>query len=122
MSKHSIFLLLSIALLATACARFKKASEPTIALVSIHTPTTAAAAPIETATQSPAANPPPDFSTMTFIEKNNLYLQLLSDRQAEGGDTTVAEEAYARSLDAAMEGNASEADQYLQQAILLLWK
>ena len=86
MLKRSIILLLSIALLATACARFKKVSEPT-----------AAPAPIESATQSPAANSSPDFSTMTFVEKNNLYLQLLSDQQAEGMDTTAAEEAYARS-------------------------
>jgi len=116
MSKRSIFLLLSVALLSAACARFKKASEPTAAPVSIHTPTAAAPAPIAT------ANPTPDFSTMTFVEKNNLYLQLLSDRQAEGADTTAAEEAYARSLDATLDGNAGEADQYLQQAILLLWK
>ncbi len=112
MLKRSIILLLSIALLSTACARFKKASELT----------TATPAPIESITQPPAANPTPDFSTMTFVEKNNLYLQQLSDRQAEGMDTTAAEEAYARSLGATMEGNASEADQYLQQAILLLWK
>ena len=122
MSKRSIFLLLSVALLSAACARFKRASEPTAAPVSIHTPTAAAPAPIATPTQPPAANPTPDFSTMTFVEKNNLYLQLLSDRQAEGADTTAAEEAYARSLDATLDGNAGEADQYLQQAILLLWK
>ena len=122
MLKRSIILLLSIALLATACVRFKKANELTAAPVTINTQMTAAPAPIEAATQSPAANPTPDFSTMTFVEKNNLYLQLLSDRQAEGMDTTAADEAYARSLGATMEGNASEADQYLQQAILLLWK
>jgi len=59
---------------------------------------------------------------MTFVEKNNLFLRLLADRQAEGADTTAAEEAYVLSLEATLAGNTPLADQYLSQAILLLWR
>jgi len=66
--------------------------------------------------------PTPDLASMTFVERNDLFLQLLAARQAEGADTTAAEEAYARSLEAALEGNTALADQYLSQAIFLLWR
>jgi hypothetical protein len=58
---------------------------------------------------------------MTFVEKNNLYLQLLGEKQAAGADISDAEEAYTRSLEASLEGNSQQADLYLEQAILLLW-
>lgn len=140
MIKRSIILLLCLPLLATACAHFKKVSvwPPAVSKVAsappaLMPPSTAAftstgalpitaPAPTEVATQSPMANITPDFSTMTFVEKNNLYLQLLSDRQAKGADTTAAEQVYDQSLDATLEGNPALADQYLEQAILLLWK
>jgi len=120
--KRSIIFLLSL-LMATACVRFKKVITPSLAApVTASAPTSAAPSPTRVTTQAPTANPTPDFSAMTFVEKNNLYLQLLADRQTEGADTTAAEEAYAQSLEATMEGNATLADQYLEQAILMLWK
>jgi len=123
MMKRSILLLLSLSLMATACTRFKKVIAPSLAApATASAPTSAAPSLTGAATQAPTVNPTPDFSAMTFVEKNNLYLQLLADRQAEGAVTTTAEETYARSLEAALEGNATLADQYLEQAILLLWK
>jgi len=73
-------------------------------------------------TQTPTQAPTPDLASMTFVEKNDLFLRLLTDRQAEGADTTAAEEAYVRSLEATLAGNTLLADQYLSQAILLLWR
>lgn len=81
-------------------------------------PDLTAAAP----TVTPQPNPTPDFSTLSFVEKNNLYLELLAQRQAEGADTSAAEDAYVRSLEATLTGDAALADEHLEQAILLLWK
>jgi len=77
---------------------------------------------VEAPTMSATGAPTPDLASMTFVERNDLFLQLLAARQAEGADTTAAEEAYARSLEAALEGNTALADQYLSQAIFLLWR
>lgn len=124
--KRSVVLLLGLVMLATACARFKRVGEqiaaPTSASFLPAVLTVSSAAASATLTPAPAANPTPDFSAMSFAEKNNLYLQLLSQRQAEGVDTAAAEEAYAQSLEATFQGNAALADQDLEQAILLLWK
>lgn len=126
MRKTSILLLLSVVLLATGCTRFKEIIKPFAAPTSASISTTIPPVPNPAVTSIPAlvptTSPTPDFSVMTFVEKNNLYLQLLSERQAEGVNTTAAEEAYTQSLDATLEGNAALADQYLGQAILLLWK
>lgn len=66
-------------------------------------------------------SPTPDFSSMSFLEKNNLYLQLLEGKQNAGVDTSKAEETYQNFLEDSLAGTSGEADQYLQEAILLLW-
>ena len=65
--------------------------------------------------------PAPDFSSMSFLEKNNLYLQLLEQKQNAGDDTRKAEETYQNFLEESLAGASGKADQYLQEAILLLW-
>jgi len=65
--------------------------------------------------------PTPDFSSMLFLEKNNLYLQLLDQKQNAGVDTRKAEETYQNFLEETLDGTSEKADQYLQKAILLLW-
>lgn len=139
MNMRSLIILLSLALALTACARLKRVVNPppaapaTVAEATVSPPTapgavSSATVPTPTAssaTEAPpaaSARPTPDFAAMTFVEKNNLYLELLAARQAEGVDTTAAEEAYARSLDATLEGDGALADQYLIEAILLLWR
>ncbi|MFV1950260.1 MAG: hypothetical protein ACC633_10085 [Anaerolineales bacterium] len=63
----------------------------------------------------------PDLSIMTFIEKNDLYLQLLTECLSNNVDTNQAEEIYIHSLESSLSGDGEQADQYLDQAILLLW-
>lgn len=104
MMKRWIVILPAVFLLVTGCARFR-GNRPEPSVISI-VPTSASA---------------PDFASMTFVEENNLYLELLAERQTESADTSAAEEAYALFLDATLEGNSAQTDQYLQQAILLLW-
>jgi hypothetical protein len=65
--------------------------------------------------------PTPDFPSMSFLEKNNLYLQLLEQKQNAGVDTSKAEETYQNFLEDSLAGTSGKADQYLQEAILLLW-
>ena len=65
--------------------------------------------------------PLPDFDSMSFVEKNNLYLQLINEEQQAGLDTSHADEVYFRSLEASLAGNAAADDEYLHEAILLLW-
>jgi hypothetical protein len=74
------------------------------------------------AVTAPAPAAMPDLASMTFAERNDLFLQLLAARQAEGADTAAAEDAYTRSVEAALEGNSAESDRYLEQAISILWK
>ncbi len=111
--KRSLLLIFSLSLLTTACTRFN--ARPAAANPAAQV-TQTAPAPAE------STPPAPDLAGMSFVEKNNLYLELLNQRLAEGMDTGPAEEAYTRSLEATMRGNSQQADQYLQQAILLLWK
>ncbi len=119
MRKSWIVILITLGLLASASACSKGQGVGPISA----TPTVAES-PIETPSQftpMPAPAPTPDFASMNFVEKNNLYLELLAERQAAGMDTTPAEEVYAQSLNVMFEGDTAQADQYLQQAILLLW-
>lgn len=110
----------------TACARLVKA--PRSPQETAASPTALQPAPSEATATPPAlpaalpANPTPDFAAMSFVEKNNLYLQLLAERQAEGVDTAGAEDAYMHSVEATLEGDSALADRYLEQAILSLWK
>ncbi|RME89940.1 MAG: hypothetical protein D6770_03445 [Anaerolineae bacterium] len=122
----TLFLLLTL----TACARLKRRASPPAPTVpspqaaAERTPTPAIVASTETPSQPPASTAPvptPDFASMTFAEKNELFLQLLAERQAAGMDTSAAEEAYTRSMEASFSGDASQADRYLEEAILLLW-
>ncbi len=122
-----LIVVLVLALTLTSCARLKRrartpppaASPPAAAS---QTPTQAVVAPTEAPSQPPAAvAPTPDFATMSFAEKNALFLQLLSERQAAGVDTSAAEEAYTRSVEASLSGESARADRYLEEAILLLW-
>lgn len=115
--KRTLLTILLASALLTGCVRFraKKApAQPT----SPPTQAAAAAQPVDAATEVRAA---PDFSAMTFVEKNNLYLQLLEEQQAVGADIGPAEEAYLQSMQASLAGNSAEADRYLEEAILLLW-
>lgn len=120
MLKRWIVILIALGLLvsASACSKGQRVAP-------ISATPTVAESPVETPSQvspMPTPAPTPDFASMTFVEKNNLYLELLAERQAAGMDTTQAEEVYAQSLDAMFEGDTAQADQYLQQAILLFWK
>ena len=80
------------------------------------TATTGADAPAE-----PEAAPTlPPLETMTFIERNTLYLEILAEKQADGADTTEAEELYIQSVEATLNGDTTAADTYLNEAILAL--
>ncbi|MEW6093784.1 MAG: hypothetical protein AB1531_07455 [Chloroflexota bacterium] len=116
-----IVVLFSLSLLFSGCARFsgQGAGTPPTQTGTASIPTMTAAS-----TQMPSAptlSPTPDFSSMTFVEKNELFLQLLAERQAAGLDTSEAEEVYLLSVEASFDGDSIQADQYLEQAILLLW-
>ena len=124
MMKRWLVISLAVFLLVTGCARFRGGQpEPPVVSTVVPVPATAETAlePPLQPSAAPTIAPTPDFASMNFVEENNLYLKFLAERQAEGADTSAAEEAYARSLDATLEGNSAQADQYLQQAILLLW-
>ncbi len=136
MMKRWIVILIALGLLvsASACSKGQGvgpiSATPTVAELPVETPSqfppmpTVAESPVETPSQfppTPTPAPTPDFASMNFVEKNNLYLELLAGRQTAGMDTTPAEEAYAQSLNAMFDGDTAQADQYLQQAILLLW-
>lgn len=124
--RRSLLILLSLSLALASCARLKRTlieppTAPTAAnSATASVPAALTEAPVPAPTASP--QPTPDFASMTFAEKNALYLELLAARQAEGMDTTAAEDAYTLSLEATLEGNSTLADQYLVEAILLLWR
>ncbi len=61
-----------------------------------------------------------DLATMSFVEKNGFYLQLLDEKQAKGADTALAESAYQQSVEASLIGDSQKADQALIQAIQYL--
>lgn len=80
-----------------------------------------AATPTTAAEVQPAVTPTlPPLDNMTFVEKNNLYLDLLAARQAEGADTTAADELYVLAVEAMFQGDTATADQRLEEAILSL--
>ncbi|NOY98872.1 MAG: hypothetical protein GXP40_06685 [Chloroflexi bacterium] len=123
--KRWIVILLGLSVLASGCARFKKGgANPPPAAPTVAPAPTVEQAPVASPTQAPVEPelaPAPDLASMTFVEKNNLYMQLLTEKQAAGVDTNAAEEAYLRSVEASFSGDSAQADQYLQDAILLLW-
>jgi len=136
MRRLILIILLAVSLAITGCAPLRRvlkgpqAPTPALSVAEGPTPVSAvppqtevpAAAPTLPPTVAPTSVPTPDFAAMTFAEKNDLFLELLAARQAEGADTSAAEDAYVRSLEATLEGNTTLADQYLIEAILLLWR
>jgi len=112
---------LAVFLLVTGCARFR-GSQPAPPVVSTGGPAPVTGETTLQPSAAPAIAPTPDFAAMTFTEKNDLFIELLAARQAEGADTSAAEDAYGRSLEATLEGNTALADRYLIEAILLLWR
>ncbi len=115
MVKRKMVILITLGLLASTGACSKGQGAGPISATPV-----VAESPVETPAQySPI--PTPDFTSMTYVEKNNLYLELLAEQQTTGKDVSPAEEIYIQSLEAAFEGDTAQADQYLQQAILLLW-
>ncbi len=115
-----IVVLFSLSLLFSGCARFSgRGADTPQAQATTFVPTmTAASTQIP---PTPTLAPTPDFASLTFVEKNELFLQVLAERQAAGLDTSAAEEVYLLSVEASFDGNSIQADQYLEQAILLLW-
>ncbi len=112
--RSGTILVLGISLIISGCASFRGAGD-----------TQAPARTILLAGQmseNPAADLGLDLSSLSFLEKNHLYLQLLEDRQADGDDTRKAEEIYLKSLESSLAGSSAEADRYLHEAVLLLWK
>lgn len=59
----------------------------------------------------------PPLNKMSFTERNALYFRLLTARQAEGRDTSAAEEEYTQAIELMFAGNFTEADKKLNQAI-----
>lgn len=80
------------------------------------------AAPVQPEATQPAepAQPEVVLDTMSFVERNNLYLELLEQWTDAGMDTTQAEELYSKSLEASLNGDSDSADDYLNQAIMIL--
>ncbi len=77
---------------------------------------------LEPTPTAPAPSPqPPDFSALSFAEKNRLYLQWLEERAAAGLDTAEAEALYLRSLEASLNGDSAQADHDLEEALRVLW-
>ena len=97
------------------------AAAPTAAPIAPTTAPTAEQSPVApTEVMPPPPATPPPLDSMTFDEKNQLFLELLSYRQEQGIDTAYVEELYIQSLEAAFTGDAAAADDYLDQAILAL--
>ena len=110
--KKWMIVLLTLSLLLSSCALSKKGDLPSPAeeIPSFE--------PTEAVEEVHAL---PDLMTMSFVEKNGLYLQLLAEKQAEGADTTLAESSYQKSVEASLSGNSQKADQALNDAIQYLW-
>ena len=120
--KRFLLILAGLSLLAAGCARVRhKGVAPPVSSVSPASSslTETKVSPTETE-EAPAKASTPDFSSMSFTEKNDLYLQLLDEKRAAGVDTSEAEEAYLQSVKASFNGQSEEADEYIEQAILLL--
>jgi hypothetical protein len=61
-----------------------------------------------------------DLSEMSFVERNNLFLELLNHKIDAGEDTTAVDELYVLSMEAMLKDDVAGADQYLLQAIIFL--
>ena len=73
----------------------------------------------------PAATQTPEhlsssIDDLTFVEKNVYYIELLEDLRASGKSIIEAEELYARSLEAMLNGENAKADQFLNQALEIM--
>jgi len=117
--KKWIVILLGLSLLLSGCARAKKQNTnqpaeeiPAAAPVEEH---------IEEVAEEAHADPAPDLTAMSFVEKNTLYMQLFDEKLAAGADTALAESAYQKSIEASLSGDSAQADQALEEAILYLW-
>ena len=117
--KKSIIILLGLSLLFSSCARVKKrVANPPAEQVPTAVPVEE---PAEEIAEEAPADPAPDFTTMNFVEKNKLYLQLFDEKSSAGADTTQAETAYQKSIEASLNGDSTTADRALEEAILILW-
>ncbi len=61
-----------------------------------------------------------DLSEMSFVERNNLFLELLNHKIDAGADTIAVDELYVLSMEAMLKDDVAAADQYLIQAIIFL--
>lgn len=113
--KNWIFIMLSLSLLFSGCARFNKQNS------NLPTAQSPISTPVVERTEDSFPDPAPDFASMTFVEKNNLYIQLLHEKLDASLDTSAAENAYQKSLEASLTGDNKTADQALEEAILILW-
>ncbi len=124
--KRGIILCLCFSLLIAGCVRIERRETnpgPTLPTTGIEsTIDDELAISNDLAVAEYTSAPIPDLSSMNFVEKNNLYLQLLDEKQLTGLDTSSADEAYFRSIKASLVGDDAAADEYLHEAILLLWK
>ena len=114
--KNWIIAMLSLSILLSGCARVKKWISNPPAEQNV-TP----APVVENAEESQQTKTLPDFASMSFVEKNNFYMQLLTEKINAGADISVAEDAYQKSLEASLAGNSAVADETLEEAILILW-
>ena len=113
--KNWIIAMLSLSLLLSGCARVNKRNEnPPAEQSAISVPV---AESVEEIQPEPAA---PDFASMSFVEKNSLYMQLLNENMDAGLDTFAAEDAYQRSLEASLSSDNEKADRAVEEAILIL--
>ena len=112
--KNWTIAMLSLSILLSGCALRKKqnANSP-----EAQSP---ASAPVVESVEEMHSEPLPDFASMSFVEKNSLYMQLLTEIINAGLDTSAAENAYQRSLEASLSGDSGKADQALEEAILIL--
>ena len=86
--KRWIVALISLLLILTSCARVKNLT--TAATESLPKP--APKTDINAVAQTQESHLEINFESMTFLQKNNLYLQLLDEQQPQGVDTIQAED------------------------------
>lgn len=105
----------------SACTRPKQAQ--TTVPTRISTQSTSTSDAIDSQQTSPVdnLNSVPDFGSMSFVEQNDLYIQLLQEKQNAGAATNKAENEYINFLEASLRNDTMLADEYLQKAIMLLW-
>lgn len=115
-----IVILLGFTLLLSGCVRFGKAKN-SLQPTSIPAPVSVEEASEEAVEEIAEEVPIPDFASMSFVEKNTLYMQLLEEKTAAGADTKLAEAAYQKSIEASLMGDSAKADNALEEAITYLW-